>query len=98
MVRRSAAVLGVLAVAGALACLPAFGPDLRPRRHHAGIETSASAADCMSCHVDERQAIAIGVDEDHPAPAPIVADWMLEDRRECVDCHRVRVSGVADAR
>lgn len=43
----------------------------------------------MDCHVSEPEAIAMGVDEQHPAPAPIVAPWMIDDARECVVCHRV---------
>jgi hypothetical protein len=92
MMRRSAGPLGVLALAGSLGCLPVFGPDLRPRGHHAGLESGTPRDGCMGCHVDEHQAIASGVDEDHPAPAPIVADWMLEDPRECVTCHRLRAA------
>ncbi|MFV8751828.1 hypothetical protein ACNOYE_14885 [Nannocystaceae bacterium ST9] len=101
-----------LALASQLGCLRAFGPDLRTREQHAGLESVATRDECMACHVSEPEAIALGVDEAHPAPAPIVAGWMIDERRECVVCHHVHVPradvvasrlerlgpGVADAR
>lgn len=84
--RRLLVACGML---GSLGCLRAFGPDLRARDHHAGLAQAAAVGSCMDCHVSEPEAIAMGVDEHHPAPAPIVAPWMIEDERECVVCHRV---------
>ena len=91
MVPRPLAWLGALALASTLGCLQAFGPDLRARDQHAALAARSSRDECMSCHVSEREAIAMGVDEAHPAPAPIVADWMIGERRECVVCHHVHL-------
>jgi hypothetical protein len=83
------AALGLLTALGLPGCLRAFGPDLCERDHHAGLAHAPSGARCMDCHVSEPEAIALGVDAQHPAPAPIVAAWMLDESRECVVCHRV---------
>lgn len=38
------------------------------------------------------QAAAHDLERDpEPEPAPLVADWMIDEPRACVECHRVRV-------
>lgn len=85
--RSIAAWLVVLAIAGA--CLPAFAPRLRARDHHAGVSPRATDETCMGCHPSEYE-----LREDPGlrgrALAPIVAAWMITDRRGCVGCHTVR--------
>lgn len=85
--RTIAAALGVLAIAGA--CLPAFAPRLRARGHHAGVSPRATDETCMACHPSEYE-----LREDPSvrarSMAPVVAAWMIADRRGCVGCHIVR--------
>jgi hypothetical protein len=83
MRQRTIAVLALLV----LGCLPAFAPNLRARGTHAGLRPETPGETCMSCHVSEHEATlrAPGT----RMPAPIVADWMLAESRDCVDCHRV---------
>ncbi len=88
MLRPAYAVI-VLAIGASLGCLQAFGPNLRARGPHVALAPASSNDECLGCHPSEQQAITQGVDEDHPATAPIVADWMIVDERACVTCHRV---------
>lgn len=68
-----------------LACLPAFAPNLRPRGVHAGLSGASASEECMDCHISEHDARLLAA----PTSSPIVADWMVEEARRCVDCHRV---------
>ncbi|MCA9682363.1 MAG: hypothetical protein KC457_09225 [Myxococcales bacterium] len=75
-------------------CLQVFGPDLRARGPHEGLDTTgaADAADrCMDCHLSEAEALAQKLEG--PTEAPLVADWMVEEPRSCVTCHVVRPHG-----
>ena len=68
-----------------IACLPTFAPKLAPDDVHAGLSATSEAEVCMGCHVSESEALRSG-----PSAAPIVADWMLDEPRECTDCHAIR--------
>lgn len=70
-------------------CLRVFGPDLRARGPHQGLDT---ADRCMDCHISEAEALAQKLEG--PTEAPLVADWMVEEPRSCVDCHLVRPPAV----
>jgi cytochrome c551/c552 len=77
----------LLAAALLGACLPAFAPAIRAAKHHRGVSPSASDTSCLGCHPTQREAEAHAIA--HGA-APIVATWMINDRRGCVGCHDVR--------
>ncbi|MBK8235785.1 MAG: hypothetical protein IPK74_09535 [Deltaproteobacteria bacterium] len=85
--RSIAAALVVLAIVGA--CLPAFAPRLRAREHHAGVSPRATDETCMACHPSEYE-LRADPGLRARAMAPIVAAWMITDRRGCVGCHIVR--------
>lgn len=94
VVRRRASSTRMLRVRGLLvavallgACLPAFAPGIRAAKHHRGVGASAPDASCLGCHPTQRESEASGFTH---GDAPIVATWMIEDRRGCVGCHRVR--------
>jgi hypothetical protein len=80
---RSIAVVAVLA----LGCLPAFAPGLRARGIHAGLDRDSPRTSCMTCHESEAEALARA--STSPSKAPLVAEWMLTERRSCVNCHHV---------
>jgi hypothetical protein len=67
-------------------CLAAFAPTVVARREHAGVRPTSPSTTCMTCHVAERDATAAG----GHAKTPVVAMWMIEDRRGCLSCHGVR--------
>ncbi|MCB9703582.1 MAG: hypothetical protein H6711_16935 [Myxococcales bacterium] len=93
--------LALAALAGTTAgCLASFAPPIRPVDHHAGIEADAGRQSCLACHDLEStmaarmrgmtgDALAAHLEAMASEP-PLVQDWMVEDRRSCVDCHRVR--------
>jgi hypothetical protein len=79
--------VGVLAIGAMLAlasCLSTFAPTIAARREHAAVRRTSPSTECMRCHVAEREAAA------HHGDVPVVATWMLEDRRGCLGCHGVR--------
>jgi hypothetical protein len=94
-------IAGTLLLAAISGCLSAYAPAIVPRDHHEGLLASDGGA-CMSCHELE-SAMAEhmrGMDEatlaehveamatsDDP---PLVQDWMIEDPRGCLECHRLR--------
>lgn len=97
-----AGTLALAAIAGSLSgCLAAYAPAIVPRDHHEGLAAGDGGA-CMGCHelesamaehmrgMDEAT-LAAHVEEmatsDDP---PLVQDWMVEDPRGCLDCHRLR--------
>jgi hypothetical protein len=85
--RRAAIVAGAMTVALALAsCVSAFAPTVVVRREHAGVRPTSPSTTCMACHVAEHDAEAA---TGHAA-TPVVATWMIEDRRGCLGCHGVR--------
>jgi len=71
-----------------LGCLPSFAPNLRAKGVHAGLDAGSGNDSCMGCHISEGEALAQKLEG--PAAAPLVADWMLEDRRSCAQCHVLR--------
>lgn len=82
---RVRAILVAAALLGA--CLPAFAPGIRATKHHRGVRASAPDASCLGCHPTQVESEA---PEFAHGDAPIVATWMIADRRGCVGCHHVR--------
>ncbi len=83
----------LLAAALLGACLPAFAPGIRAAKHHRGVSPAAADTSCLGCHPTQVEAEAHGVAHGAApiaATAPIVATWMVNDRRGCVGCHDVR--------
>lgn len=83
-------------------CLTQLGPDIRREAPHRRMTQSASRGDCLLCHETEshmsRRMQAMSPAEMtahmqyittvvHP---PLVQDWMVKEKRDCVTCHRVR--------
>ena len=89
-------VAATLSFAGLLGCLSSFGPDLRPRGVHTELPAQSPNATCMGCHESEADALArMHAEGSSPASMsesgpPLVADWMVEESRACVHCHRIR--------
>ncbi len=90
-------------LAGLLAgCLTTLGPDIRRESHHVRMSCDATRGACMTCHESEAQ-MTRRMQVMSPAEMsehmrwmtavvrpPLVQDWMVADRRGCVECHRVR--------
>lgn len=95
-----AAMLG----AGAGGCITAFAPNIRREEHHTNMTPASTRGDCLACHETESQMTARmkGMSADHLAHhmremqtivrPSLVQDWMVKDRRGCVECHRVKGS------
>ena len=94
-------IAGTLVFAAASGCLSAYAPAIVPRDHHEGLQQNDGGA-CMSCHELESAmaehmktmdgaTLAAHIEEmatsDDP---PLVQDWMIEDSRGCLECHRLR--------
>ncbi|MFO7564646.1 MAG: hypothetical protein R6X02_18530 [Enhygromyxa sp.] len=106
MLVRQGLVVAILLVVGAIGCLRSFGPNLRPRGVHGELPVASPNETCMGCHESEADALArMRAAGRHPALAPapapapasmpelgppLVADWMVEEPRACIDCHRIR--------
>lgn len=94
----------VVLLGASSACLAAFAPNIRPRKHHASVGHQASDDTCMACHESEAsmyrrmQSMARDQHQAHmraehtPSMAPLVQDWMLDDPGGCLGCHRLRES------
>jgi len=91
----------VLAVAGLAGCITAFAPDIRREAHHGMLSAKASGAACLKCHEVESamarrmngmspQQMADHMRPDGVIRPPLVADWMVKDRRGCVGCHALK--------
>lgn len=94
-----AAALVLSATAG---CLSAYAPAITPRAHHSGIDIIDGDDSCMSCHELE-SSMAERMSTMDPAmlgrhleametsdDPPLVQDWMVEENRGCLACHRLR--------
>jgi hypothetical protein len=100
--RTGLAVTAGLALLLAAGCLTALAPNIRARDHHRGVRPGARRGECLSCHELEsamtRRMAAMDPQhlEAHTAEmmasgaAPLVQDWMVRDRRDCLDCHQLR--------
>lgn len=80
-------------------CLTTLAPNIRAKGIHDIVTPAATRDTCLSCHETEADAIVRMERLAHagkPVPppregdAPLVQDWMVEDKRSCVDCHHVR--------
>lgn len=96
MLARSPRIVGAAWLVGAalLGCLRVFGPDLRTVGVHAGVRPGEPRETCMGCHESEADAIVRMREHGpraEPAHAPLVADWMITESRECSVCHVIRV-------
>lgn len=96
-------VIAPLALAGVLGwtagCLTTLAPNLGGDSHHAGLTRSSTADTCLACHEPEQEAMTRLRDLPPPARAAemnemmseggaaLVAQWMIEDPRPCVQCH-----------
>jgi hypothetical protein len=80
------AIVACVAMLALGSCLSAFAPTVVVRREHAGVRPTSPSHECMACHVGEHEVLPAGAH----ASAPVVADWMIEDRRGCLSCHGVR--------
>lgn len=92
-----AAILG-----SASGCITAFAPNIRREEHHAAMTASSTRGACLKCHETESHMASRmkGMSGDALAHhmhemqsvirPPLVQDWMVRDRRGCVDCHRVK--------
>jgi len=104
LVRRlCCATLLACALAGALSgCLTTLGPNIAREQHHVRMTPQATRGDCMACHESEAQMTkrmqVMSPDEmaEHMrwmmtvVRPPLVQDWMLRERRDCVACHSVK--------
>ncbi|WP_143140555.1 hypothetical protein [Nannocystis exedens] len=99
----AAALLLAAALAGSTAgCITAFAPDIRREEHHAAMTSQSTRGACLKCHeLESHMAKRMrGMDpamlERHMVEMnkiirpPLVADWMVKDRRGCVDCHAIK--------
>jgi hypothetical protein len=91
---------GLAAVLFSAGCLTTLAPRIAARDHHAGISPQTSNGECLSCHEPEvtaasrldrldarRRRIA---EAELATQPPLVAAWMMEDRRPCAACHARR--------
>jgi len=97
----SSAALVLAAISG---CLSAYAPPIAPVDHHASVEAADGRGGdgCLDCHelessMAERmrtmdaQALAQHMEAMEASDdAPLVQDWMIEDPRGCLECHRLR--------
>ncbi|MCB9749319.1 MAG: hypothetical protein H6713_04840 [Myxococcales bacterium] len=104
-VARRVVALGLLALSvsgGLLGCIATLAPNVRARDHHASLEPRSTWDDCSACHELES---VMAHRLEHMSPraragaeaqamrgggAPLVRDWMAEEPRGCLDCHRLR--------
>lgn len=86
---RTRAILVAAALLGA--CLPAFAPPVRVAGPHRDVSPAAADTSCLTCHPTQVEAATHGAMSGvvHGG-APIVATWMVNDRRGCIGCHDVR--------
>ncbi|HGG58040.1 MAG TPA: hypothetical protein ENK31_09625 [Nannocystis exedens] len=83
-------------------CLSAYAPAITARAHHSGIDIIDGDDSCMNCHelessMAEKMAMMdpatlsqhLETMETSDDP-PLVQDWMLEEDRSCLACHRLR--------
>ena len=95
--------LAICAFAGLVTgCITAYAPALRPGDHHAGIDISTPNETCLDCHEPETAAISRLMELPPSARqremdrmmgqggATLVAQWMIDDARGCVECHGLR--------
>ncbi len=100
------AVLAALAMTGVTAgCLTSLAPNIRARDHHQGISATDPDADCLVCHEPEMAAQArlmkMAQTERDAAMdrmmggggATLVAQWMIDEPRGCLQCHVMRGGG-----
>lgn len=93
----AAALLGSLT-----GCLSTLGPDIRREQHHVRMTQQATRGTCMTCHESESH-MSQRMKAMDPAEMaghmryistvvhpPLVQDWMLRERRDCVACHAVK--------
>jgi shikimate 5-dehydrogenase len=102
----AAAVLLAAALAGTSAgCITAFAPNIRREEHHAAMTSQSTRGACLKCHELESH-MAKRMQHMDPATLerhmvemnkvvrpPLVADWMVKDRRGCVECHAIKGGG-----
>ncbi|MGB1016585.1 MAG: hypothetical protein ACPG4T_20780 [Nannocystaceae bacterium] len=76
-----------------------LAPNIRAKGVHDIVTPAATRATCLGCHETEAEAVVrierlahAGKPAPTPGPgdAPLVQDWMAQDKKGCVDCHRVR--------
>jgi len=92
-----AALLG-----GGLGCLTTLGPNIAREEHHVRMTPQATRGACMTCHESEAH-MSKRMKGMTPAEMaehmrwmttvirpPLVQDWMLRERRDCVACHAVK--------
>lgn len=96
------AAAGLGGLGGAAGCIRAFAPAVRAEAHHGSMRPDSGRATCLKCHETESQMVtrmkAMSPAEmaahmrwtETVVTPPLVQDWMVRDRRGCVDCHRVR--------
>lgn len=91
------------AVGLASGCLRALAPSIRRADHHEHLTRDDRRDACLACH-DLESAMAAAMAAMPPEAraahteammagdggAPLVQDWMAEDPRECLACHRLR--------
>ena len=103
--RRGASLaLGLLALAVSgmtLGCITTLAPNIRARAHHETLESRARWDDCNACHEQEsvmahrlshmspRARAAAEARAARGEGAPLVRDWMVEDDRGCLECHKL---------
>ena len=97
----AAALLGGLGT-GPTGCLSTLGPNIRREEHHVRMTQQATRGACMTCHESEAhmtrrmKAMTPAEMAEHMrwistvVGPPLVQDWMLRERRTCVDCHAVK--------
>ena len=67
-------------------CLSVYAPSIRTQHHHADLTRSDTADDCLSCHTVQRHS----AHQAQPnADAPLVKDWMIDDERGSLHCHKL---------
>jgi hypothetical protein len=83
-------------------CIQVYAPALRRGDHHAGIDMATPDERCFGCHEPETDAMARLMDLSASARqremdrmmgdggASLVAKWMVDDPRGCVQCHGIR--------
>lgn len=105
MPTRRAALALLVAAAGlgaGFGCITAFAPNIRREEHHAAMTRDSPSGACLKCHETESHMAARMKtmppselarhmrEMDTILRPPLVQDWMVRDRRGCVDCHRVK--------
>lgn len=96
-------VLVALAGLGlAAGCLTTLGPDIRATGEHQQLTRRDPDELCLGCHEPERSAQRRLAAMDPAARqqqlermmrgggSPLVAQWMIDDRRSCQTCHVLR--------